>query len=325
VSRTPGVLAATCASASALTYDDRFSVIFDSQDGSKVSLRGAPVDYGFFELFAVKPLAGRVFAPDRGEDDVLRANPTGDSYPSLVINETGMRALGYASPQAAVNQYRVWNRLWLKDSRSSRIVGVVPDFSVGSVRDVIEPTAYFIEPSRGSISVLQLNGRAIPETMRAVKALWEQTQNSPFDGLFLSQRVNELYADIQRQSAIFSVFAGVAVAIASLGLLGLAVFTAERRTREIGLRKVMGASRWDILRLLGWQFAQPVLWANLIGWPAAYLLMRRWLEGFAYHVDLNPAVFLAASALALIIALATVSGHALLVARTRPIEALRYE
>jgi putative ABC transport system permease protein len=266
-----------------------------------------------------------VFAPDRGEDDVLRANPTSDAHPSIVINETGMRALGYASPQAAINQYRVWNRLWLKDSQSSRIVGVVPDFSVGSVRDVIEPTAYFIEPSRVSISVLQLDGRAIPETMRAVKALWEQTQNSPFEGLFLSQRVNELYADIQRQSAIFSVFAGIAVAIASLGLLGLAVFTAERRTREIGLRKVMGASRWDILRLLGWQFAQPVLWANLIAWPAAYLIMRRWLEGFAYHVDLSPLVFVAASALALIIALATVSGHALLVARTKPVEALRYE
>jgi putative ABC transport system permease protein len=87
----------------------------------------------------------------------------------------------------------------------------------------------------------------------------------------------------------------------------------------------MGASRWDILRLLGWQFARPVLWANLIAWPLAYLLMRRWLEGFAYHVDLNPLVFVAASALALIIALATVSGHALLVARTKPVEALRYE
>jgi putative ABC transport system permease protein len=173
--------------------------------------------------------------------------------------------------------------------------------------------------------VLKLDGHAIPETMRAVKALWEKSQQSPFNGLFLSQRVNELYADIQRQSTIFSIFSGVAVVIASLGLLGLAVFTAERRTREIGLRKVMGASRWDILRLLGWQFARPVLWANLIAWPLAYLLMRRWLEGFAYHVDLNPLVFVAASALALIIALATVSGHALLVARTKPVEALRYE
>jgi putative ABC transport system permease protein len=323
VSRIHGVPGVSCASSSALSYG-RFSVVFDSANGSKVALRGAPVDYGFFELFGVKPLAGRFFASERGEDDVLRAAPTGKSNPSIVINESGSRALGYASPQAAVNQYRLWNRLLRNGSQSSQIIGVVPDFSVGSVRDVIEPMAYYIGPE-ANISVLKLDGRTIPETMRAVKALWEQTQDSPFDGLFLSQRVNDLYADIQRQSAIFSVFAAVAIVIASLGLLGLAVFTAERRTREIGLRKVMGASRWDILRLLAWQFARPVLWANVIAWPLAYLLMRRWLEGFAYHVDLDPLAFVAASALALVIALATVSGHAILVARTKPVEALRYE
>jgi putative ABC transport system permease protein len=113
--------------------------------------------------------------------------------------------------------------------------------------------------------------------------------------------------------------------VASLGLLGLAVFTAERRTREIGVRKAMGASRMDILRFIGWQFAQPVLIANLLAWPVAWFFMRRWLEGFAYHVDLGPLSFLSASALALIIALITVMGHAILVSRARPVEALRYE
>jgi putative ABC transport system permease protein len=196
---------------------------------------------------------------------------------------------------------------------------------VGSVRDAIEPTAYFVAPRGFWLTVLKLDGRTIPETMQAVKVLWAKTQDIPFDGTFLSQRVNETYADIKRQSALFSVFSGVAIITASLGLLGLAVFTAERRTREIGLRKVMGASRWDILRFLGWQFTQPVLWANLIAWPLAYLGMHRWLQGFAYHVDLNPLEFVAASVLALLIALLTVSGHALMVARTRPVEALRYE
>jgi putative ABC transport system permease protein len=331
VSRIRGVAAASCVSGAALS-SDRSSIIFDAPNGAKIALKSAPVDYSFFELFAVQPIAGRLFAQDRGEDDVLRANPTGESNPSIVINETGLRALGYASSQTAINQYRRWSRIVVNgteakfmESQSSQIIGVVPDFSVGSVRDVIEPTAYYIDPAHVWMSVLKLDGQAIPETMRAVKALWAQAEDSPFEGLFLSQQVNELYADIHRQSAIFSVFAGVAVVIASLGLLGLAVFTAERRTREIGLRKVMGASRWDILRFLGWQFARPVLLANLIAWPLAYLLMRRWLEGFAYHVDLNPFVFVAASALALVIALATVSGHALLVARTKPVEALRYE
>ena len=328
---TSGVLAASCSSGSALTYD-RFSVTFESPQGGSVAMRGAGVDYGFFELFAVKPIAGRLFAADRGEDDLLRASPDTGLNPSFLINESAARALGYANPQSAVHQYRLWTRILgdlghmkVSQAQSSQIIGVIPDFSVGSVRDVIEPTVYFIDPQNFWFTVLKLDGRSIPETMQAVKALWARTQDKPFDGLFLSERVNELYADIQRQSKLFSVFSAIAVVSAAMGLLGLAVFTAERRTREIGLRKVMGASRWDILRFLGWQFARPVLWANVVAWPLAYICMHRWLEGFAYHVDLNPLVFVAASVLALLIALATVSGHALMVARTRPVEALRYE
>jgi putative ABC transport system permease protein len=327
-----GVLAASCSSGSALAYD-RFSAIFESRDGRSIAIRGASVDYGFFELFGVQPLAGRLFSPERGEDDLLRRHTDdGTQNPAFIINETAARALGYSNPAAAVNQYRLWSRIigGLEHMQSmapqgSRIIGVVPDFSVGSVRDVIEPTAYFVAEGGMWLTVLKLDGRTIPETMQAVKALWAKTNDNPFDGSFLSQRVNETYADIQRQSTLFSIFSGVAVITASLGLLGLAVFTAERRTREIGLRKVMGASRWDILRFLGWQFTQPVLWANLVAWPLAYLGMHRWLDGFAYHVDLNPLAFVGASVLALVIALATVSGHALTVARTRPVEALRYE
>ena len=331
VAHVAGVLAVSCSSGSALAYD-RFSVAFESASGGSVSMRGAAVDYGFFELFGVTPTAGRLFAPDHGEDDLLRSGTDKKLNPSFLINESAARALGYTNPQSAVHQYRLWTRIWenleylhTTQSQGSQIIGVIPDFSVGSVRDVIEPTVYFIDPRGCWFTVLKLDGRAIPDTLRAVKELWNRTQDRPFDGSFLSQRVNELYADIQRQSKLFSVFSAVAVVSAALGLLGLAVFTAERRTREIGLRKVMGASRWDILRFLGWQFARPVLWANVVAWPLAYVCMHRWLEGFAYHVDLNPLVFVGASVLALVVALATVSGHALMVARTRPVEALRYE
>jgi putative ABC transport system permease protein len=137
--------------------------------------------------------------------------------------------------------------------------------------------------------------------------------------------MNDLYADILRQTKLFAGFSLVAIVVAAMGLLGLAIFTAQRRTREIGLRKVMGASRSDILRFIAWQFARPVLLANLIAWPVAWYFMRRWLEGFAYHVDLGPLVFVGASGLALGLALITVSGHSLLVARAKPVEALRYE
>jgi putative ABC transport system permease protein len=332
-----GVLAASCSSGSALSLD-RYGTAFTAPNGTNVSFRTAPLEQGFLELFSVKPSAGRLFRKDRGEDNLLEDDPKSTLNPAIVINESGARALGYSSPQAAVSQSRSWTRVRLDGQRvifseatSSQIVGVVPDFSVGSIRDLIEPTVYYIDPGMVSWLVLKLDGRAIPDTLRAVKTLWgqqnwlQQRAPGPFDGIFLDQYVNSLYADIQRQSTIFSVFCAVAVAIGALGLLGLAVFTAERRTREIGLRKVMGASRWDILRFLGWQFARPVLLANLLAWPLAYLLMQRWLEGFAYHIALSPLVFLGASVMALVIALVTVSGHAVLVARARPTEALRYE
>jgi len=332
-----GVSAASCSSGSALSLD-RYGTAFTTPNRVNVSFRTAPVDQGLLDLFAVKPTAGRLFRKDRGEDNLLQDDPKSTSNPAIVINETGARALGYSSPRAAVGQYRSWTRFRLVGQTakfggpvSSQIVGVVPDFSVGSVRDLIEPTVYYIDPGMLSWLVMKLDGRAIPDTLQAIKALWgrqnwaQQTAPSPFDGIFLDQYVNSLYADIQRQSTIFSAFSAVAVAIGALGLLGLAVFTAERRTREIGLRKVMGASRWDILRFLGWQFARPVLLANLVAWPLAYAFMQHWLDGFAYHISMNPLVFVGASLLALAIAMVTVSGHAVLVARAPPTEALRYE
>jgi putative ABC transport system permease protein len=113
--------------------------------------------------------------------------------------------------------------------------------------------------------------------------------------------------------------------IAALGLFGLAAFVAERRTKEIGVRKAMGASTPDILGLLLWSFAQPVLWANLVAWPVSWCVMDRWLQGFSARIDLSPWLFLAATAAALIIAVSAVSGHALRVAAAKPVGALRYE
>src|SRR5262249_27636683 len=110
VARVPGVLKVSCSSGSALTYD-RGGAMFTSPNGRSIAMRGAPVDYGFLELFALKPLAGRLFAQDRGEDDVLRENPNAETNPSLIINESAARALGYSTPAAAINRYRIWNRL----------------------------------------------------------------------------------------------------------------------------------------------------------------------------------------------------------------------
>jgi len=333
VARLPGVEAVSCTSSVALAQS-HWGAGFVLPNGGTINLESAQIDYRYFRLFGIKPLAGRLFTPDHGEDDVLRSGDDVHANPTVVLNESAIRALGFTSPQAAVGQFRRWSRPALVSgamrtmgSMSSEIVGVVPDFSIGSIRDRIEPTAYYIDPEPSSFAaVMKLSGRRIPEAVRGIKELWSKTgPQVPFTGMFLSQYFNDLYADIERQTTLFVAFSMVAVAIAVIGLLGLALFTAEYHTKEIGLRKVMGARRRDILGFLLWQFARPVLWGNVIAWPCAYLFTRRWLEGFAYHVALGPGTFAAAGSLAILVALATVVGHALLVARARPVEALRYE
>jgi putative ABC transport system permease protein len=333
VARLPGVLTAACVSDPAMEFV-RIGTTLATGNLHKVSFRLAPVDgSGFFDEFGVVPLAGRLFAPDRDEDNLLREDSASPSNPSIILNETGARALGYATPAAAVGQFVTWQRgalidgeLSRRDSLSSRIIAVVADFPIGSVRNAIEPTVYYVDPAFSSNLVLRLDGHAVAQTLRAVTDLWDQRSGGlPLGGVFLSQHVEFLYADIRRQSLLFWAFSGVAVVISALGLLGLASFTAEARTREIGLRKVMGASRFDVLRFLGWEFARPVLWANLIAWPLAYGFMRRWLESFAYHIEINLLTFMAAGLFALVIAAATVAGYAYLVARSHPAGALRHE
>jgi putative ABC transport system permease protein len=147
----------------------------------------------------------------------------------------------------------------------------------------------------------------------------------PFDAKFVDEIVARQYDADEARAKTFAAFAGLAILVACLGLYGLAAFTAERRTREIGIRKVLGARDRDIVRLLVWQFSRPVLLANLIAWPVAWWLMRGWLDGFATRISLGPQWFIGAGLAAAAIAAATIIGHALRVARSSPAAALRYE
>jgi putative ABC transport system permease protein len=147
----------------------------------------------------------------------------------------------------------------------------------------------------------------------------------PFEARFADDIVHELYAAERARTELFAAFSGLAVLIACLGLYGLAAFATKRRTKEIGLRKVLGAKARDIVLLLAWQFSKPVVLANLLAWPVGWWAMRDWLNRFDVRIPLTPTPFVLAGLIALAIALATVAGHSLRVARTRPIDALRYE
>ena len=208
----------------------------------------------------------------------------------------------------------------------SEVIGVVPDFTLQSIRNQINPLIYYVDPGDGRFMVIKLRGRQIPETMRAIDQAWRTTgHDRPLPKAFESQVVQDLYKDVVTQEIAIGVCAGLAILIACVGLFALAAFTTERRTKEIGVRKAMGASTFDVVRLLIWQFTKPVLWANLVAWPIAFWAMDHWLHGFAYRVDLPPWLFLAASVAAVLIAWTTVSTHAWLVARAKPATALRYE
>jgi putative ABC transport system permease protein len=331
--REVGVKAISCTGAEALGRADSKTMV-TLPDRRVMPLQQAPIDAGFFELHGLRPVAGRFFSRDKGEDMMLdRPDISSEIQPSIVLNETGARQLGFGNPADAVGKSFAWTR-WsaatrpgeLPPPQSSRVIGIVPDFTLASVREPVQPTLYFVEPARAPLIVAKLDGARVPEVLDAVKRIWKRTEPSrPVDYIFESQAVQELYRDVITQGIALAICAGLAICIACLGLFALAAFTTERRTKEIGVRKAMGAETSDIVKLLLWQFTKPVLWANLIAWPLAFWAMDHWLRGFAYRVDLPLWLFAAAAAVAVGIAWGTVSAHAFLVARAKPANALRYE
>ncbi len=320
VGRLPGVSASACS----MDFLNNFgSASYRSPDGRTVTLQNSQVGAGLFELLGFKPVAGRFFVARR-EADILPAPRLWQATIAyhVVVNETAARRLGFANHQDAIGKI-----FTLGSTERREIIGVVPDFSRDSVRHSIDPV--FFEYSSGWFSQLnvKLIGREVPQTLSQIDRLWNQQPRAsgPISRIFFDQYVQNLYSELERQSAIFTVFAAVALFLAALGLFGLTAFTAERRTREIGVRKALGAQTANILRLLLWQFAQPVLWATAIAWPVTAWLMYRWLQGFAYRTDLSAWVFIASALAAVAIALLTVTGHSLLVARAKPVAALRYQ
>ncbi|THD78286.1 MAG: FtsX-like permease family protein [Phenylobacterium sp.] len=331
----PGVQRAACSSPAAVELAHSQSMV--QANGRKQMLAYSPVDFGFFEVYGVRPVAGRLFSTDRPGDDGALLK---DAAPPLVINETAVRALGYRSPDAAIGKPVFWSydpslkldrpATEVAPYRTSDIVGVVPDISFGSVRQKVTPTFYYVGPKTGMMDSVALNIKIdksrMAQTLAAIDRLWPSIgRGQPIQRYTADLFLLRLYQDDVIQGGFIAICALIAVTIACLGLFALSAFTAERRTKEIGVRKAMGASSGDILKLLLWQFTKPVIWANLIAWPAAFFLLRWWLSAFAYHVDLAPWTFAAAGLGALVIAWATVFIHALNVARSKPVGALRYE
>jgi putative ABC transport system permease protein len=292
------------------------------------------VDPSFFGVYGVKPLAGRLFSADhptdyRPDDDAMGPEP----HQSIVVNMAFARILGAETPADVIGKVMYDANEPGEPFIATTIIGVVPDLYLRSVREAVTPLLYYAVGPDASLR--RLTAKVTPgrerEVARAVEAIWARVAPTvPIRQSFVEADLSELYDQDEQRGKIFAGFAIFAVLIACLGLFGLASFSAERRTKEIGMRKVLGASVLDIVRLLVWQFSRPVLVANLIAWPVSFYVMNRWLDGFEYHINLTDPVYLVgifggASLLALAIAWLTTAGHAYKVARANPGHAIRVE
>ncbi|HZF28691.1 MAG TPA: FtsX-like permease family protein, partial [Gammaproteobacteria bacterium] len=212
------------------------------------------------------------------------------------------------------------------------VIGVVEDVYFESVRNPKKPIVYAVPPiqTQGFRAIreasIRVSGRDLPRTLEHVDAMWRQfVTDQPVTRRFLDQDFEALYRGEQRQAQMFTLFSLLAIVVACLGLFGLAAFTTARRTKEIGLRKTLGARVGDIVRLFTVEFGSLVLLSNLLAWPAAYILMQRWLSTFSYRIELGATVFVASGLVALLIASITVAAVASRAARAKPVKALRYE
>jgi putative ABC transport system permease protein len=332
--RIPGVVAVGLTDIGVATDNNSNTGLIPPGSNKQVTIGQYQVSDGFKDAMGLKLIAGRWFDPNRPADDVTLEFPLQKEQElayvqrgiNVVLNEYAARKLGFKSPQDAVGKV-LKSELFEPGTGmvNINIIGIVGDSRFRTVRTPIDPIM-FMDVKKGPAYMI-VRYRGDPVTVEsAIERQWKQITNEvPFQAKFSEDIIRELYKAEDSRAQIFAAFSLLAVIIGCLGLFGLAAFTAERRTKEIGIRKVLGARTRDIVRLLVWQFSRPVIIANIIAWPVAWWLMRDWLNGFDQRIPLTPIPFVIAAAIALGIAIATVVGHAVKVARANPIHALRYE
>jgi putative ABC transport system permease protein len=283
--------------------------------GQSKLVTAVPVEQEFLQTFGMQLVAGTNFT----EADVQESlKPEKEAYFAYILNEAAVKELGW-TPQEAIGR-----KVHLNVDGVVR--GVVRDFHFASMRKEIGPLVIFMEKLYGGDLMVKLSGNDVPGTLDFIESKWKAlAPHRPFTYQFLDDAFNSLYGAEQRVGKVFGVFAFLAIFLACLGLFGLAAFTTAQRTREIGIRKVLGASVGSIVTLLSKDFLKLVGVAFLLAAPLAWYAMHKWLEGFVYRVDLAWWLFAGAGALAGGIALLTVSFQSIKAALTDPVKSLRSE
>ena len=304
----PNILRAS-ASHSTMGYGGQMDRVFpEGRGGEDWRMRVMGVDEAFLDTYNLELIAGRNFSM------------VADTSRAFILNETAVKRLGWTEPIGKAFGWSAYNR------EKGIVIGVVKDFHNRSLHEVIRPVAIAMWQPKFNVLSLKIRGEDIEETLKYIGELWQKyIPEKPFEYRFLDENLARSYMAEQRIGTLVTVFAGLAIIIACLGLFGLASFTAEQRTKEIGIRKTLGASVPNIVRLLSREFVILVLLADLIAFPLAYWAMNEWLAGFAYRIDLGALIFVLSGFLTMAIAIMTVSTQAIRAALTDPATALRYE
>ena len=288
--------------------------------GPGPSLKWVLVSPRFFETHGTRLLAGRWFDDAHGKDDTYTQDQAKGF--NIVVNRRALSTLRFASPEAAIGKT-------IGGGRPRTIIGVIDDMRFDTPRKALPPTyyIYYRLPEKIGTAVTTIRTTGDPRAaMQAVQALWQRMMPQvPFNAKTADQRLADFYEADDRATRLFGIGAGLAVLIGCVGLWGLASFNTQRRVKEIGIRKTLGASSVDIVKLLVGQFLRPVLIANLVAWPLAFFAMRTWLAGFEDAIPLSPLFFAGATAVALLVAVLTVLGQSLRASRAAPAWALRHD
>ncbi|HEX6223265.1 MAG TPA: ABC transporter permease [Chryseolinea sp.] len=285
-------------------------VTVEDVSGKKISatMFTNPVDADYIETYGMKLTAGRNFVKDSRADSS-----------SVIVNEATTRAYGYTDPKDALGREILFGETRVE------IIGVVSDFHYNTLRKKIEPTCMFL--SRGGFSrvAVRLNGD-IDHGLRLVTIAWKKHfPNTVLEYGFAEERVSDQYRSEQQFAKLFMAFSLVSLAIACLGLFALVSYSVKGRTKEIGIRKVLGASVGRIVSMLSLEFIFLILLAGLVAMPVGYYLMEQWLQGFEYRIPIGPEVFLVAGTIALFIAVITISIKSVRSALANPVNSLRNE
>ena len=310
VKNNSAILGITCANgAPGSGTSNAGNCIVETTEGDKeIYIQTIYTDYDFVDTFGLKILDGRNFSQEFSTD----------REKNFILNETAARRMGWDSP---IGKQIAWD-----DEPPGRVIGVVEDFHYDSMRTVIKPMALNINLSRFRYMAVRIRPEEASPVLSFLEDMWKKyAPQYPFEYFFTNERFSRYYRFEKRIGELFSLFSILAIVISCLGVFGLISYSADQSTKEIGVRKVLGASTTNIVLFLSKRFIRWVAVANLIAWPIAWYVMHRWLEGFAYRVSVNPIFFPLAGLITLVITLATLSHKSFKAASTNPVESLRYE